>query len=139
MREKVKMKGQLRVYLQWPLVLSLILIAANIVIGAVDVKAGLVMAVFTVVYLAAAGSLYTRKRSAILSDMVEFASEYAWVQKRLLSDMIQPYAIADGTGRIMWMNYAFSEATGQDRNAKRHVQSLFPQISKEDMEKKEEM
>ena len=139
MREKVKMKGQLRVYLQWPLVLSLILIAANIVIGAVDVKAGLVMAVFTVVYLAAAGSLYTRKRSAILSDMVEFASEYAWVQKRLLSDMIQPYAIADGTGRIMWMNYAFSEATGQDRNAKRHVQSLFPQISKEDMEKKEEL
>ena len=127
MREKVKMKGQLRVYLQWPLVLSLILIAANIV------------AVFTVVYLAAAGSLYTRKRSAILSDMVEFASEYAWVQKRLLSDMIQPYAIADGTGRIMWMNYAFSEATGQDRNAKRHVQSLFPQISKEDMEKKEEL
>ena len=139
MREKVKMKGQLRVYLQWPLVMSLILIAANIVIGAVDVKAGLVMAVFTVVYLAAAGSLYTRKRSAILSDMVEFASEYAWVQKRLLSDMIQPYAIADGTGRIMWMNYAFSEATGQDRNAKRHVQSLFPQISKEDMEKKEEL
>ena len=39
MKEKVKMKGQLRVYLQWPLLLSLILIAANLTVGAIDVKA----------------------------------------------------------------------------------------------------
>ena len=108
MKEKVKTKGQLKVYLQWPLVLSLILIAANLAIGAIDTKAGIVMAVFTIMYLAAAGYLYVRKRSLILADMIDFASDYAWVQKRLLSDMAQPYAIADETGRIMWMNYALS-------------------------------
>ena len=139
MKEKVKMKGQLKVYLQWPLVLSLILIAANLAIGAIDTKAGIVMAVFTIMYLAAAGYLYVRKRSLILADMIDFASDYAWVQKRLLSDMAQPYAIADETGRIMWMNYAFAEATGQDRTAKRHLQSLFPEITKEILGNREEM
>ena len=139
MKEKVKMKGQLKVYLQWPLVLSLILIAANLAIGAIDTKAGIVMAVFTIMYLAAAGYLYVRKRSLILADMIDFASDYAWVQKRLLSDMAQPYAIADETGRIMWMNYAFAEATGQDRTAKRHLQSLFPEITKEILDNREEM
>ena len=125
MKEKVKMKGQLRVYLQWPLILSLILIAANLTVGAIDTKAGAAMAAFTVLYLAGAGYLYIKKRSSILSDMVDFASEYSWVQKRLLSDMVQPYAIADETGRIMWMNYAFAEATGQERNAKRHLQACL--------------
>ena len=139
MKEKVKMKGQLRVYLQWPLILSLILIAANLTVGAIDTKAGAAMAAFTVFYLAGAGYLYIKKRSSILSDMVDFASEYSWVQKRLLSDMVQPYAIADETGRIMWMNYAFAEATGQERNAKRHLQALFPEIVKEVLEDKDEL
>ena len=139
MKEKVKMKGQLRVYLQWPLILSLILIAANLTVGAIDTKAGAAMAAFTVLYLAGAGYLYIKKRSSILSDMVDFASEYSWVQKRLLSDMVQPYAIADETGRIMWMNYAFAEATGQERNAKRHLQALFPEIVKEVLEDKDEL
>ena len=77
MKEKVKMKGQLRVYLQWPLLLSLILIAANLTVGAIDVKAGIAMTVFTLIYLAAAGYFYVKKRSSILSDMVDFASEYS--------------------------------------------------------------
>ncbi len=139
MKEKVKLKGQLRVYLQWPLFLSLILIAANLTVGAIDARAGAAMAAFTILYLAAAGYLYLKKRSSILSDMVDFASEYSWVQKRLLSDMVQPYAIADETGRIMWMNYAFAEATGQEKNAKRHLQALFPEIVKEVLEDKEEL
>ena len=81
MKERVKVKGQMRLYLQWPLILSLLLIAANAAVGAMDVRAGMVMAVFTIVYIAIAIHLYFQKRSSLLADMVEFASEYAWVQK----------------------------------------------------------
>ena len=51
MKEKFKIKGQLRTYMQWPLYLSALLIAANAVIGAVDVKAGIIMAAFTLLYI----------------------------------------------------------------------------------------
>ncbi len=139
MKEKVKMKGQLRLYMQWPLILSLIMVAANVAVGAMDIGAGMVMAIFTIVYIAFAIRLYLQKRSSILADMVEFASEYAWVQKRLLSDMMQPYAMADESGRIMWMNKVFGEMTGLDRKSKKHIQSLFPEITKEDLESREEV
>ena len=138
MKERVKVKGQMRLYLQWPLILSLLLIAANAAVGAMDVRAGMVMAVFTIVYIAIAIHLYFQKRSSLLADMVEFASEYAWVQKRLLSDMMQPYAMADETGKLMWMNKAFAKLTGLEKNSKKHLQSLFPEIKKEDLEEQEE-
>ena len=138
MKERVKVKAQMRLYLQWPLILSLLLIAANAAVGAMDVRAGMVMAVFTIVYIAIAIHLYFQKRSSLLADMVEFASEYAWVQKRLLSDMMQPYAMADETGKLMWMNKAFAKLTGLEKNSKKHLQSLFPEIKKEDLEEQEE-
>lgn len=46
MKEKFKIKGQLRTYMQWPLYLSALLIAANTVIGAASTKAGIIMAFF---------------------------------------------------------------------------------------------
>ena len=51
MKEKIKVKGQLRAYMQWPLYLSAMLIIMNAIIGAVSVTAGIIMAVFTLLYL----------------------------------------------------------------------------------------
>ena len=138
MKEKIKMKGQLRLYLQWPLILSLLLVAANAAVGAMDVKAGMVMGIFTLVYIAISIHLYFQKRSSLMADMVEFASEYAWVQKRLLSDMMQPYAMADEAGRLMWMNKEFARLTGLEKNSKKHIQSLFPELAKENLADLEE-
>ena len=42
MKEDIRIQGQLRVYLQWPLFMAVILMAANVVIGLVDLKAGIV-------------------------------------------------------------------------------------------------
>lgn len=51
MKEKIKVKGQLRAYMQWPLYLSAMLIIMNAIIGAVSVTAGIIMAVFTLLYI----------------------------------------------------------------------------------------
>lgn len=139
MKEKVKMKGQLRIYLQWPLILSLVLIAANVAVSAINVRAGLVMAIFTVIYIVVAFRLYFQKKGVILTDMVEFASGYAWIQRQLLADMLQPYAIADEHGRLLWMNKEFRKLANLEKNSRKHIQSLFTEIKKEDLEAKDQV
>lgn len=47
MKNKVRVKGELSIYLQWPLILSIVLILATMVVAAVNVRAGVIMSVFT--------------------------------------------------------------------------------------------
>ena len=72
MKEKKKVAGQLGVYLQWPLLLSALIIMMNVVIGAIDPIAGLAMSGFTVIYLIIAVLLYLYKKKSIMAGMVEF-------------------------------------------------------------------
>jgi len=109
MKEKKKVAGQLGVYLQWPLLLSALIIMMNVVIGAIDPIAGLAMSGFTVVYLIIAVLLYLYKKKSIMAGMVEFSADYAWIQKKLLKDLHIPYAITDENGSILWTNAQFTQ------------------------------
>ena len=109
MNEKTKIKGQLGLYLQWPLFLGILVILTNIAVAAFSAAAGLTMSIFTLLYFVTAVFLYAYKRKKLLADLIEFSADYAWVQKRLLSDLDLPYAMVDETGRLMWMNERFAE------------------------------
>lgn len=138
MKDKVRVKGQLSVYLQWPLILSALLIIATMVLGAVNLKAAAVMSAFTFLYILIALWIYLYQRKSVLAGLVEFSSEYAWIQKQLLSEMIQPYAIADDKGRLLWMNQSFAELLGVDHHSRKSLIALFPGVTKELLEQKEE-
>lgn len=134
MKEKFKIKGQLRTYMQWPLYLSALLIAANVVIGVVSAKAGIIMAVFTLLYIGIAVWLYTYRRKRLLGGIVEFSAEYSWMQKQFLTDLELPYGIADESGRILWGNAAFTEVLGEEKPLKttrKNLMVLFPEITKD--------
>ncbi|MDR2024957.1 MAG: DHH family phosphoesterase [Hungatella sp.] len=134
MKEKFKIKGQLSTYMQWPLYLSALLIAANTVIGAASTKAGIIMAVFTLLYIGIAVWLYTYRRRLLLSGLVEFSAEYSWMQKQLLTDLEIPYGMADENGRILWGNTVFSEVLGEEKPLKltrKNIMTIFPEITKE--------
>ena len=51
MKENIKVHGQLRGYLSWPLLLSLFMICANIAAGCVSHIGGLIMLPLTIGYL----------------------------------------------------------------------------------------
>lgn len=138
MKEKVKVKGQLGIYMQWPLILSALLIIANLLIGAVDTVAGLVMCGFTVIYLLIALWLYFYKRRRMMAGLVEFSADYAWIQKQLLTEMNVPYAVADESGRILWMNQEFHELTGAEKNSRKSLTSVFPEVTKENFPQQDE-
>ena len=95
MKEKRKVRGELRIYLQWPILLSALVVAMNLVVGMLSAIAGLVMFGFTAVYVAIALWLYFYRKRRLLAGLVEFSSDYSWVQKHLLSEMNLPYALAD--------------------------------------------
>lgn len=133
MKEKIKVKGQLRSYMQWPLFLTAILIIVNVLIGAIDVKAGIAMSVFTVVYILIALWLYTYRRKRLLNGLVEFSAEYASIQKGLLDDMMLPYGITDEDGHLIWMNKALTEVLKDEKPSKKSLQILFPGITGKDL------
>lgn len=137
MKEKIKVKGQLRAYLQWPLYLSVLLIIVNAVIGAVSVTAGIIMAVCTLVYIGIALWIYTYRRKRLLNGLVEFSAEYSWMQKQLLTDLELPYGIADESGRILWGNTALAEVLGEEKPFKytrKFLSAIFPDITREVLE-----
>lgn len=131
MRENTKIKGQLRFYLQWPLILSVFLMAANLVVGALSPKAGIAMSGFTLLYVVVALWLFLYRRKRLMGGLVEFSAEYAGVQKQLLSEMAIPYAIADAEGHLIWMNKAFTDVVQEDKGCRKSLAALFPEITKE--------
>ena len=131
MKEKIKVKGQLGRYLQWPLLLSVLRVIMNLVIGVVSLKAGLVMSGLTVIYILIALWIYVYKRRRLMAGLVEFSANYAWIQKKLLADLNLPYAVADESGRVLWMNREFIRISKEERGSGKNVLTLFPEITKE--------
>ena len=87
MKENIKVHGQLRGYLSWPLLLSLFMICANIAAGCVSHIGGLIMLPFTIGYLGIAMWIFFYSKKRILGGLVDFSAEYAWIQKQLLTGL----------------------------------------------------
>ena len=49
MKNQKKRKGQMYAYFQWPLYLGVLVICMNVVVGAINLSAGLVMFFFTLI------------------------------------------------------------------------------------------
>ena len=79
----VRLKGQLRMYMQWPVIMTILLVAMNIWMYKVDRKAGLMMSVFVIIYMVIVGVLYFYNRSLILADMIQFSTQYKGIQNTL--------------------------------------------------------
>ncbi len=110
-------------------------ICANGAVGLVSGKAGMVMAVFTVLYAFCAGVLFWYGKKRILTGLVGFAADFDQSQKNLMASMELPYGIADEAGRLLWTNRAFSAVIKDEKSARRSLTALFPEITEEGLEK----
>ncbi|MCI8837728.1 MAG: DHH family phosphoesterase [Hungatella sp.] len=131
MNTKKKITGQLGLYLQWPLLLSVMIILMNGAIAVIDATAGLAMLGFTIFYLVISAFLYTYRRKGIMAGLVEFSADYAWIQRKLLMDLHIPYAITDENGRILWMNTQFARVIKGEKGKIKVISSMFPDINRE--------
>ena len=103
--EQVRLKGQLKLYMQLPMVMAILLIAVNVWIFSIDRRAGMVMFIFVIVYIGMIIFLYLYGRAGIVKDLVEFAAQYGIVQNTLLKELALPYAILLENGKIVSVSY----------------------------------
>ena len=132
MKKRVKLKGQLRNYVQWPLILSVLLLVMNLCMYPVSLKAGLLMSAFLVIYIAIVLVLYVRNRSQIYNELISFATQYGQVQRRLLKELSIPYALLDEEGKVLWANTAFLTESGKGKNnLRKSITYFFPGFTKD--------
>ncbi len=130
MKKDIKLKGQLRLYVRWPLYLTVLLIAMNVWIYVISSYAGMVMAGFVVAYAIIAGVLYFRNKPVIYTELVSFATRYGQIQKNLLKELALPYALLSEDGRIIWMNKQFMKITDKGPAYSRSISTIFSEISR---------
>ena len=138
MKQKLRLKGKLRNYLLCPLYMTILLAILNIPIYFVNREAGGLVSAFLVVYFIAVFVSYQRNKPTLVNEMINFATQYATVQKKLLNNFEIPYALLDINGKILWVNKQFSQVTGKDKEYHKSIFSIFPTISKEQIQNGEE-
>ena len=108
MKRNIKLKGQLRNYMYWPLILTILLVILNVPIYMINTKSGAVVSCFTVIYFVIVCISYNYNKPVLVNELISFATQYGTVQKRLLDEFEIPYALLDHNGKVLWFNQSFS-------------------------------
>lgn len=137
MKNKIKFKGKMAVFFNWPVIITAVLAVLNVGVYFYDVKSGLFVTAFIAINAAVSGIMYYINTPHIQREVVDFATEYSTVQKKLLNEFEIPYVLLDSVGKVMWLNEKFSEMTGVDKKYHKSIASLFPTITKEYLQKNE--
>lgn len=132
MKNKVKLKGNLKAYLRWPLLLSALLICMNISIYGINKDSGIIMSIYLAVYVVISIILYFRA-SGIQGELIRFAADYGQVQKQLIKELTLPYALLDLQGRLLWGNNEFLDIIIDEKKARKGIHNIFPEVTKENL------
>ena len=135
MNKKIKFKGKMGIIFNWPVIITIVLVILNIGVYVYDVKSGVIVSFFIAVNAAASGIMYSINTPHIQREIVDFATQYSTVQKKLLNEFEVPYVLLDSAGKIMWLNEKFGEITGVDKKYHKSIATLFPTITKEFLQK----
>ena len=70
MNDKLKLKGHMKAFMRWPLILSALLIVLNILVYCVSVKAGLVVSAGVLIYVGIAVVVLRCHRPFIVNELI---------------------------------------------------------------------
>lgn len=139
MGQDIKLKGKLKNYTMIPLLLTILFAAMDVWMYFLEPLAGALATVFVVVYFVIVLIVYRHNKPILMNELIDFATQYGTVQKKLLNEFEIPYAMMDGNGRLLWMNQRFAAVTGHEKTYHKSVSTIFPQLTRELLEKEEEL
>lgn len=128
---KYKVKGQLKVTMLMPFLLTVLLACAAVGVAFISYKAAFVLTCLVALFLVISIVFYVKNRNAYMNSMLDFAVRYAQVQKRILEDMIFPYGLMDSSGRLIWMNKKMGEMPVKMVRNKTVLVDIFPELTEE--------
>lgn len=130
-KSNISMKGRLRTYLYMPMLLTPLLIVINVLVYMDNTTSGAMFSGFVLLYFLIMLFVYIHNKPLLVEELVNFATQYATVQKQLLNEFEIPYALLDFNGKILWVNKQFTEITGKDKNYHKSIMTVFPTLTKE--------
>ena len=131
MKNRIKLKGRLKTYLQFSLYLGALLVAVNACVFFLNLQAAILLTCFTIFYFAIVLALMFYNKPVIMNELISFATQYGQIQRRLLRDLALPYALLDDSGKIIWTNKEFERIVHKEKGYSKSVTSLFPTITRD--------
>lgn len=129
MSDKLKLKGHMKAFMRWPLILSALLIVLNLLVYCISIKAGILVSAGIIIYIGTAVLVLRCHRPFIVNELIAFANQYDTLEKRILEELALPYAIMDMNGKMIWSNKVFAELTGKDQFYKKNICTIFPDVT----------
>lgn len=136
MNHKIKLKGNLRAYLRWPIVLTVLFAIADVHIYIVNHRAGVLGGVYTLLYLFFALSIWLSGRRKLQRDLVQFAQSYGRLQMKMMQEMAIPFAVLSVEGHLLWGNDDFLSVVVNKKAARRNIANIFPEITPDNLPQK---
>ncbi|CRZ35385.1 c-di-AMP phosphodiesterase-like protein [Herbinix hemicellulosilytica] len=131
MGRKFRLNSTLKAYFLWPIYMTVLLLLMNLWIYVINKKAGYVMSVFTLLYFLLALSVFYLKRNQIYTELIRYGMDFAQVQKRLLKEMVVPYALLDNDGKIQWGNNEFADLFQGKKVIGKNISNIIPEITQD--------
>lgn len=124
MKRGLKLKGMLRLYLKWPLFLSILFIIMDIQLFVINRRIGVIGAVYCVIFILITLILNFFGKKGIRRDLVQFAENYGKMQMNMIKEMDIPYAVLSEEGQLLWGNDKFLQVI-VNKKAARRVLRIF--------------
>lgn len=131
MKKRIKLKGRIKTYIQFCIYLGILLCVVDVAMFMIDVRAGALLAGYTVLYFVITLSRYFYNKTIIMNELVSFATEYGQIQRKLLRELELPYALLDDSGKVIWTNVAFESVVHQPKGYNKSITSLFPTLTRD--------
>ena len=133
----MEVKGRLKWYLRWPIILNIIVGIMTLGVVLIDHKAGGLMGVFFLVHLIFSVVVSFYSKPAIMEELINFGLQYGQIQKKLLHELEIPYGVLDSSGKMMWENDALTKLVG-NVTVHRNIHSIFPSVNLKKIQEMEE-
>ena len=129
MKHRMRLRGNLKTYLRWPLFFGMLLILMTIQLFSVSVRSGVIGIGYTILYLMIAGLINFSGRRKLKKDLIEFATNYGEMQMRMMKTLTVPFAILSEDGHMLWGNDEFVSVIVNKKAARRNIANIFEEIT----------
>lgn len=129
MKHRMRLRGNLKAYLRWPLFFGILLILMTIQLFSVSVRSGVIGIGYTILYLMIAGLINFSGRRKLKKDLIEFATNYGEMQMRMMKTLTVPFAILSEDGHMLWGNDEFVSVIVNKKAARRNIANIFEEIT----------
>lgn len=138
MNSKLKFKGKLVTHLIYPIVLGMLILGAGIYQYIYNMTIGLALIIAAAVFIVVSLIMYMVHKPVIMRDLIEFAVDYAQVQKELLRDLAIPYGLVDVEGNLLWINRELEQILESETIKGKNICEIFSEINAADFKLEED-